>query len=104
MALASPSANRAKIRSRPSRGRRPRSVPQRPRPPPPRPPKRPPPDREGGRPLSPRDRLVLMGVFGSPQGVRGALRVKSLTREPAAIGAYGPLTDGKCARVFAFES
>jgi 16S rRNA processing protein RimM len=54
--------------------------------------------------LRPRDRLVLMGVFGAPQGVRGAMRVKSLTREPAAIGAYGPLTDGKRARVFAFES
>jgi 16S rRNA processing protein RimM len=45
-----------------------------------------------------------MGVFGAPRGVRGAMRVKSLTREPAAIGAYGPLTDGKRARVFAFES
>ncbi len=54
--------------------------------------------------MRPPDRLVLMGVFGAPQGVRGAMRVKSLTREPAAIGAYGPLTDGKRARVFTFES
>ena len=50
------------------------------------------------------DRLILMGVFGAPQGVQGAVRVKSLTRDPKAIGAYGPLTDGKRARVFTFES
>ena len=50
------------------------------------------------------DRLILMGVFGAPQGVRGEVRVKSLTGDPNAIGAYGPLTDGKRARVFAFES
>ena len=41
------------------------------------------------------DRLILMGVFGAPQGVRGEVRVKSLTGDPNAIGAYGPLTDGK---------
>jgi 16S rRNA processing protein RimM len=45
-----------------------------------------------------------MGVFGAPQGVRGEVRVKSLTSDPKAIGAYGPLTDGKRARVFAFDS
>ncbi len=39
------------------------------------------------------DRLILMGVFGAPQGVRGETRIKSLTRDPKAIGAYGPLTD-----------
>jgi 16S rRNA processing protein RimM len=55
------------------------------------------------RALAP-DRLILMGVFGAPQGVRGAIRVKSLTGDPQALGAYGPLTDGKRARVFAFES
>jgi 16S rRNA processing protein RimM len=44
-----------------------------------------------------------MGVFGAPQGVRGAIRVKSLTLDPKAIGAYGPLTDGKGARVIAFD-
>jgi len=56
------------------------------------------------RPASAPDRLILMGVFGAPQGVRGEVRVKSLTDDPNAIGAYGPLTDGKRARVFAFES
>jgi 16S rRNA processing protein RimM len=49
------------------------------------------------------DRLILMGVFGAPQGVRGESRVKSLTRDPKAIGAYGPLTDKDGARVFVFE-
>jgi 16S rRNA processing protein RimM len=56
------------------------------------------------RPAAASDRLILMGVFGAPQGVNGAMRVKSLTGDPKAIGAYGPLTDGKRRRVFAFES
>jgi 16S rRNA processing protein RimM len=50
------------------------------------------------------DRLILMGVFGAPQGVRGEIRVKSLTAEPSAIGAYGPLTDKKDARAFVFDA
>jgi 16S rRNA processing protein RimM len=50
------------------------------------------------------DRLILMGVFGAPQGVRGGIRVKSLTGEPSAIGAYGPLTNKSRTRAFAFES
>ena len=49
------------------------------------------------------DRLVLVGVFGAPQGVRGEIRVKSYTGEAKAIGAYGPLTDARGANVFAFE-
>ena len=50
------------------------------------------------------DRLILMGVFGAPQGVRGEVRVKSLTGDPKAIGAYGPLTDATGARAFVFDS
>jgi 16S rRNA processing protein RimM len=50
------------------------------------------------------DRLILMGVFGAPQGVRGEIRVKSLTGDPRAIGAYGPLTNKGRTRSFAFES
>ena len=45
-----------------------------------------------------------MGAFGAPQGVRGEIRVKSLTKEPSAIGGYGPLTDKGRARAFAFET
>ena len=56
------------------------------------------------RPAPAPDRLILMGVFGAPQGVRGEIRVKSLTGDPKAIGAYGSLTDGQRRRTFAFES
>src|ERR1700683_1880018 len=45
-----------------------------------------------------------MVVFGAPQGVRGEIRVKSLTGEPGAISAYGPLTNKGRTRSFAFES
>ncbi len=50
------------------------------------------------------DRLILLGAFGAPQGVRGEVRVKSLTGDPKAIGAYGPLTDKGATRAFVFES
>ena len=49
------------------------------------------------------DRPVLIGAFGAPQGVRGEIRVKSYTRDPQAIGAYGPLTDATRARHFALK-
>jgi 16S rRNA processing protein RimM len=49
------------------------------------------------------DRLVLIGAFGAPQGVRGEIRVRSFTFEPKAIGAYGTLTDARRSRAFAFE-
>jgi 16S rRNA processing protein RimM len=49
------------------------------------------------------DRLVLIGVFGVAQGVRGEIRIKSFTGEPAALAAYGPLTDAERSRAFAFE-
>ena len=49
-------------------------------------------------------RLVLLGVFGAAQGVRGEVRVKSFTAEPKAIGGYGVLTDASGARAFRFES
>ncbi|HEY1780917.1 MAG TPA: ribosome maturation factor RimM [Roseiarcus sp.] len=54
--------------------------------------------------MRPPDRLILLGVFGAAQGVRGEVRVKSLTADPGAIGAYGPLTDKARARTFVFES
>ena len=50
------------------------------------------------------DRLVLLGVFGAPQGVRGEVRIKSYTAEAKAIGGYGPLTDATGARRFTLDA
>eukprot|EP01037_Dinobryon_pediforme_P013576 gene13576-13695_t len=36
--------------------------------------------------------LVLVGIFGAAHGVRGEIRLKSYTQDPAAIGDYGPLS------------
>ena len=44
---------------------------------------------------------VLVGVFGAPHGVRGQIRLKSFTGEPAAVGSYGPLCDAAGSRSFA---
>jgi 16S rRNA processing protein RimM len=52
----------------------------------------------------PPDRLILLGVFGAPQGVRGEVRIKSYTRDPPSIGAYGALTDARGKRSFALEA
>ena len=49
-------------------------------------------------------RLILLGVFGAPQGVRGEIRVKSFAQEPVAIACYGALTDKIGKRSFAMES
>jgi 16S rRNA processing protein RimM len=49
-------------------------------------------------------RLIALGVFGAPQGVRGEVRVKSYTRDPKAIAAYGALTDGRGIARFVLES
>jgi 16S rRNA processing protein RimM len=46
------------------------------------------------------DRLLALGRFGAPQGVRGEIRVKSYTGAPEAIGGYGPLTDEGAVRRF----
>lgn len=43
-------------------------------------------------------------MFGAPQGVRGELRLKSYTRDPEAIAAYGPLTDAPAVRTFVLEA
>jgi 16S rRNA processing protein RimM len=48
-------------------------------------------------------RLIALGVFGAPQGVRGEVRIKSFTSDPKAIAGYGPLTDGRGA-CFVFEA
>jgi 16S rRNA processing protein RimM len=49
------------------------------------------------------DRLIALGIFGAPQGVRGEIRLKSYTSAPPAIGGYGPLTDAAGARRFAMK-
>jgi len=38
-------------------------------------------------------RLILVGEIGRPHGVRGLVKLRSFTADPAAIGEYGPLTD-----------
>jgi 16S rRNA processing protein RimM len=38
---------------------------------------------------------ILLGVIGRAHGVRGLVRVTSHTADPAALAAYGPLTDAK---------
>lgn len=54
--------------------------------------------------MPPSSRLVLLGVFGAAQGVRGEVRIKAFTADPKAIGAYGALTDKSGARRFEIEA
>ena len=44
---------------------------------------------------------ILVGEIGRPHGVRGLVKLKSFTSEPASIASYGPLTDASGARRFA---
>jgi len=43
---------------------------------------------------------VLLGICTGAQGVRGAVRVKSFTADPADVAAYGPLSDESGVRRF----
>ena len=36
---------------------------------------------------------MLLGVIAAPHGVKGLVRIKSFTAEPADLAAYGPLFD-----------
>jgi 16S rRNA processing protein RimM len=47
--------------------------------------------------------LVCLGQIGAAHGVRGEVRLRSFTAEPAAIANYGPL-ETEDGRVFAIES
>jgi 16S rRNA processing protein RimM len=49
-------------------------------------------------------RLVQIGIFGAPHGVRGELRVKSFTGDPQALAGYRPLTDETGGRTFEVTS
>jgi len=44
--------------------------------------------------------LVCVGVIGAARGLRGEVRIKSFTADPADIGAYGPLFDATGERAF----
>lgn len=41
----------------------------------------------------PAESRLLVGAIAAPHGVRGLVKVKSFTAEPADIAAYGPLSD-----------
>jgi 16S rRNA processing protein RimM len=43
---------------------------------------------------------VCLGIVGAPHGVRGAVRIKTFTDEPAAIARYGALEDESGERRF----
>ena len=43
---------------------------------------------------------VMVGEIGRPHGVRGLVRLRTFTEDPAAIAAYSPLTDETGARRF----
>ena len=44
---------------------------------------------------------VMVGEIGRPHGVRGLVRLRAFTEDPAAIAAYSPLTDETGAKRFA---
>ncbi|MFN8983949.1 MAG: ribosome maturation factor RimM [Alphaproteobacteria bacterium] len=43
---------------------------------------------------------IMVGEFGRPHGVRGLVRLRAFTADPAAITAYGPLSDEAGTRHF----
>jgi 16S rRNA processing protein RimM len=49
---------------------------------------------------SPSAKRVCIGVVAGAQGVRGAVRIKSFTADPADIAHYGPLVDEAGERQF----
>jgi 16S rRNA processing protein RimM len=50
-----------------------------------------------------RDARLCVGVITGPQGVRGAVRVKSFTEDPADVAAYGKVEDEAGQRQFALK-
>jgi 16S rRNA processing protein RimM len=50
--------------------------------------------------MSAQDARVCVGVITGAHGVRGAVRIKSFTAEPADVARYGPLEDESGARQF----
>jgi 16S rRNA processing protein RimM len=50
------------------------------------------------------DRLVQIGVIGAAHGVRGEVRAKAFTAEPAALKRYRPVTSGDGSRNFSITA
>ena len=46
------------------------------------------------------ERRILVGAVAGAHGVRGEVRIKSFTADPAAVARYGPLSDESGARRF----
>ncbi len=46
------------------------------------------------------DTRILVAAFGAAHGIRGEIRVKSFTADPAAFAAYGPLQAENGTRLF----
>jgi 16S rRNA processing protein RimM len=51
--------------------------------------------------MAPAAERILVGEIGKPHGVRGLVKLRSFTADPAAIASYGPLTDAEGRRRFA---
>ncbi len=49
---------------------------------------------------APKSDLVYLGVVTGARGLKGEVRLKSYTSDPARIGDYGPLTDGEGRQTF----
>jgi 16S rRNA processing protein RimM len=49
-------------------------------------------------------RRILLGRIAGAHGIRGEVLIKTFTRTPENIGAYGPLSDQSGARTFTIES
>ena len=49
----------------------------------------------------PEPRLVCVAAVAAAHGVRGALKLKTFTEDPATVGAYGPLLDEAGRELFA---
>jgi 16S rRNA processing protein RimM len=54
-------------------------------------------------PSTPAAKRLCLGIVTGPHGVRGAVRIKSFTEDPAAIGDYGPVSDAAGTRQFALK-
>jgi 16S rRNA processing protein RimM len=51
-----------------------------------------------------KEERILVGQFGAAHGVRGEVRLKSFTQDPAAVARYGKLSDASGARSYEIAS